>query len=352
MTRPASMPTHEVVADWADLSTVPGAPQAFAHHGLSFTRAGELLAFHAGQLVTLDKNGSVQRTARPGLVDGHGLTVVRDGDDDLVWVADPGFAIACGSGTGEGLLPPSFGLGLDLARGPARVVLLTAAGDTVRELDVPPVHTDDASGPFAPYAPTSVAVDEPRWGGSGDVWVADGYGSNVVHRFDADGRHMSVLTGMEGGGRFDCPHAVFIDRRPGKSRELYVADRGNARLAVYDLDGNFRRLAAEGVVDSPSGFAIWMGYLVVAELHARLTVLDVEDQLIGHLGADRQATVRTGWPNAWDDDGNARRPAGVQPGLLNSPHAVAVSPNGDLVVAEWVIGGRYTKYTTSTTPDS
>lgn len=337
-------PTHDVTADWADLSSVPGAAASFAHHGLAFTAAGELLGFHAGSLVAIDRDGTVTRSYSPGLTEGHGLTVVHEGGEERVWIADPGFAIACGSGTGDGLLPPTFGLGLDIVRNPGRVVQTTVSGSVVRELANPPANHDDAPGPFAPYAPTSVAVDEVRFGGSGDIWVADGYGSNVVHRYDAEGRHLATLTGAEGGGRFDCPHSVFIDRRPDKSPELYVADRGNARLAVYDLDGTFVRLAGEGTVDSPSGLVAWEGNLVVVELSGRLTILDLDDQLVGHLGSDLQATARLGWPNAWDEDGKARRPGDLRPGQLNSPHAAAVDADGRLVVAEWVIGGRYTTW--------
>nr|WP_300047138.1 hypothetical protein [uncultured Nocardioides sp.] len=344
MTTATPHPSNEVTADWVDLSPVPGAAESFAHHGLAFTAAGELLAFHAGQLVAIDPHGTVTRCSDPGLTEGHGLTLVHEGEEERVWIADPGFAIACGSGTGDGLLPPTFGLGLDFVRTPGRVVQTTVAGDVVRELATPPADHDDKPGPFAPYAPTSVAVDEVRLGGSGDIWVADGYGSNVVHRYDADGRHLATLTGAAGGGRFDCPHFVFIDRRPGKSPELYVTDRGNARLAVYDLDGEFLRLAGESVLDSPSGLVAWEGNLVVVELSGRLTLLDLDDQLVGHLGDDLQAAARPGWPNAWDEDRRARRPDDLRPGLLNSPHAAAVDTQGRLVVAEWVIGGRYTSW--------
>ena len=63
---------------------------------------------------------------------------------------------------------------------------------------------------------------------------------------------------------------------------------------------------------------------------------------MAYLAADSDVTARTGWPNALDDGGTARRPDDMDAGHLNSPHAVAVSPGSDLVVAEWVIGGRYT----------
>ena len=40
-----------------------------------------------------------------------------------------------------------------------------------------------------------MAVDEERHGGSGDIWVADGYGESYVHRFDKSGRYTSSITG-------------------------------------------------------------------------------------------------------------------------------------------------------------
>ncbi len=57
-----------------------------------------------------------------------------------------------------------------------------------------PLHGAYESGFFAP---TSVAVNGPRHGGNGDVWVADGYGESLVHRYSADGRYLSTLTGEE-----------------------------------------------------------------------------------------------------------------------------------------------------------
>ncbi|MDI9897410.1 hypothetical protein QM797_22050 [Rhodococcus sp. IEGM 1381] len=343
----AKLSSSEVDSDWADLSAVPGADKAFAHHGIAFTATGELVGFHAGQLVVIDSGGSVVSIAETELTEGHGVTVVREGDRDLVWIADPGFAIACGHGAGSPKLPPFFGAGLDVTRTPGRVVQMTIAGEIVRSLPTPVAVTDDAPGPYAPYAPTAVAVDETRFGGRGDIWVADGYGSNVVHRFDSAGQHIATLTGSEGAGRFDCPHSVFVDRRPGKSPELYVTDRGNARIAVYDLEGRFSRLVGEEFLDSPSGIAMWAGALAVVELNGRLTLLGEDDRLVGHVGDNPDAKGRPGWPNALGEGRVAQRPTELVAGRFNSPHAVAVDAHDRLVVAEWVIGGRYSSVTPS-----
>jgi hypothetical protein len=328
---------------WAQTDAIDGADEGFAHHGLALTASGEVISFHAGQLVAFGPDGEVRRTMPVGLTEGHGLTLVEENGRESLWIADPGFAIACGTGTGDGKLPPTFGTGLDLTVAPGRVVKVSLDGAIDSELPTPPCP-EDAPGPFAPYAPTSVAVEEPRFGGSGDIWVADGYGSNAVHRFDASGRHLLTLTGAEGAGRFDCPHAVFIRRSEGREPELYVADRGNARIAVYDLSGTFQRVVGADVLNSPTGFTVWNDLLVVVELFARLTLLDAEDQLVGYLGEDPAAVERAGWPNALHDHGAATRPPLPGPGVLNSPHSAAVNPKGELLVAEWLLGGRYTKF--------
>ena len=95
---------------------------------------------------------------------------------------------------------------------------MTLDGEILAELPLPPREPGSPPGMMGDYCPCGTAVDEERFGGNGDIWVADGYGSSLVHRFDKQDNHRSTLTGEEGGGRFLCPHAVFIDRRGGKTR--------------------------------------------------------------------------------------------------------------------------------------
>ena len=347
------LPEFEIVSDWAELSQVADAESAWAHHGLAVTADGDVVGFHAGQLVVFDEKGRVRRVVSSGLTEGHGITLVREGDVEYLWVADPGFVLVS-EADGDEAWTPLFGKGIrHEVRGP-RVVKMTLDGEIVAELAVPQLDPAWPSGMMGTYCPTGCAVDEERFGGSGDVWVADGYGSGAVHRFDKHGRHISALTGEEGGGRFVCPHAVFIDRRQGKATELYIADRENKRVQVYDLEGRYSRTVGESFLNSPSGFAQWGRLLVVAELYSRLAVLDVDDQLVGYIGNDPDADpgagwpARPGWPNDLADDGHATPPRAERPDRFNSPHAVAVDANGDLYVCEWLLGGRYTKLTVRT----
>ncbi len=97
---------------------------------------------------------------------------------------------------------------------------MTLRGEILAELPIPQPEPGSPPGIMGDYCPCGTAVDEERVGGTGDIWVADGYGSSLVHRFNKQRHHQLTLTGEEGGGRFLCPHAVFIDRRGGKTPEL------------------------------------------------------------------------------------------------------------------------------------
>ena len=343
------MHADDVTLDWTDLTAVPDAVDSWAHNGIVVTGAGELIGFHAGQLVTFDQNGHFSKSVRPGLTEGHGITLVQEGDDEFLWVSDPGFVFEVGLDEGDEQWEAVFGRGVRVDSRPSRVVKMTLDGEIVMELPMPPREFGSLPGMMGDYCPCGTAVDEERFGGNGDIWVADGYGASLVHRFDRRGHHKLALTGEEGGRRFLCPHAVFLDRRGGKTPELYIADRENRCIQVFDLDGHFVRVFGETFLNSPSGFAVLGDLLVVAELYSRLAIVDAEDHFIGYIGASDTAQAglgwpeRPGWPNALSGDAlgvRAQLPLHFE---LNSPHSLATDADGNLYVSEWLIGGRYTK---------
>jgi DNA-binding beta-propeller fold protein YncE len=182
-----------------------------------------------------------------------------------------------------------------------------------------------------------------RNGGNGDIWVADGYGANLVHRYSSSGKYLSMISGEEGdAGAFDCPHAIFIDIRKGVP-ELYVADRSNGRVQVYDADGKWLRVFGEDFLTSPSGFVAYGDMLVIAELNARITICGADDRPRTYLGDNGAVADVAGWPNNHNDRGESVRTALLEPGKFNSPHGMAVDAQGNMYVAEWLIGGRSIK---------
>jgi hypothetical protein len=344
-----SVPAFDVLGDWAEVSAIPGSTRCWVHSAVVATGRGEIIGFHGGQLVAFDRDGHLLRTVETGLTEGHGITLVNEGDDEYLWVSDPGFVFTCGADHDDPDWTPLFGGGVGRHPGVPRVVKMTVDGQIRAELPIPPAHPDVAAGPMGPYCPCGVAVDEERLGGSGDIWVADGYGSSVLHRFDKGGNHVATLTGSDAGGQLLCPHAGFIDRRHGKAPELYIADRLNTRVVVYDVNGGYVRSFGEEFLSSPSDFTLWGDLLIIAELYGRLAVVDHHDNFLGYLGAgpnDQAAQSwpqRPGWPNDLDADGRATAPDLPEHDRFNSPHSVACDAEGNLYVSEWLIGGRYSK---------
>lgn len=86
-----------------------------------------------------------------------------------------------------------------------------------------------SAGPF--NRPTGVSIAD-----NGDIFVSDGYGNARVHRFSADGEllHSWGDPGFH-PGQFYIPHGILVD-----GDVVYVADRENGRIQLFDFDGAFK----------------------------------------------------------------------------------------------------------------
>jgi sugar lactone lactonase YvrE len=76
-----------------------------------------------------------------------------------------------------------------------------------------------------------------------------------------------------------------------------------------------------------------------------LAILGPDDQLVCYLGDNGAVCQRPGWPNGVDELEHPVRTADLRHGRFNSPHGLTVDADGNLYVAEWLIGGRLTKLT-------
>ena len=92
--------------------------------------------------------------------------------------------------------------------------------------------------------PTDVA-----WDSQGNTYVTDGYINSRVAKYDRNGVWVkSWGTKGSGPGEFNIPHSIAIDRQD----NVYVGDRTNHRIQVFDTDGNFKRMFSIDVPPDPT----------------------------------------------------------------------------------------------------
>ena len=144
----------------------------------------------------------------------HGLYVDPEGN---VWVTDGRIARAAELETHP-----------DAATKGNQVVKFSPTGEVLLVLGTPGSAGDP---PAALDQPNDVVVAP-----NGEILVAEGHGSagpGRISRFAADGTYLGSFGGQGSGpGQFAVPHALAFDSRG----RLFVADRGNSRIQVFDSD--------------------------------------------------------------------------------------------------------------------
>jgi DNA-binding beta-propeller fold protein YncE len=187
------------------------------------------------------------------------------------------------------------------------------------------------------HAPTDMAFAK-----SGDVFVSDGYGNNRVVHFDAKGKFVKAWGKMgTGPGDFSLPHAIAIDSQG----RLYVADRNNVRVQVYDQAGKLLDSWANVIV--PWGLwmtdkdEVWvcgstpMPWREDPKYPGAPLSCPPKDQVVMKFNTAGRALEL--WTIPKGEDGQE------QPGDVNWIHCLAVDSHGDLYVGD-IIGKRAQKF--------
>jgi DNA-binding beta-propeller fold protein YncE len=207
------------------------------------------------------------------------------------------------------------------------VVKLKLSGETEWTIQTPNeagIYKDGKG--FNPCAVT-VAPD-------GSIFVADGYGSNFVLKFDKNRKFIKAFGGPgEEDGKFKTCHGIGLDTRQGKPL-LLVCNRNNNRVEHWDLDGNFVKVIQRNL-RMPAAVHIRGDYAVFPELQGRVTVLDKAGNIAAQLGdnPDEKQRANFGLPSdQWKD------------GVCNSPHGASIDKDGNIIVSEWSKFGHLHKF--------
>jgi DNA-binding beta-propeller fold protein YncE len=280
---PQNAPELDYVAV-ADPLTLPAGTTMGAAASVAFDSRSHLWVLNRGPqpLVEFDANGKFIRAFGEGLFTRtHGLRFDRDGN---IWVTDVGAHI---------------------------VVKLNPQGQTLLTLGTKgePGTWDEATGSRRLNQPNDIAFSR-----GGDVFIVQGHtpgasGDPRVLKFDKGGRFIKSWGGKgKEPGKFDVAHGIAIDAKG----LLWVADRENQRIQIFDADGNFiKELKYAGL---PCALDIGSQYIYMVNGFAgQVLRLDLNGTVL----------AATGKP-------------GKGVGEFGEAHAIAVSPRGELYVADSV----------------
>jgi hypothetical protein len=276
-------------------------------HGVTIDEDGLVYIKHQGYgpnvmdtVVVFDPKGKFVRSFgkeyHPG---GHGIDLRKEGGEQFLYLSD-------------------------IAHG--QVVKTTLKGDVVWKKGVPPEPGVYQKG--MRYSPTNVA-----FGPDGGFYIGDGYGSHFIHQYDKDATWVRTWGGLgTKPGKMNTPHGLWLDDRPGRKPSLVVADRANARLQYFTLDG--KHLGFVHDVLFPAHFDIRGDVLLVPDLHARVSLFDRNNKAIVHLGYDK----------AWTEEVKKFKvraePSRWIAGRFVHPHDACFDSSGNIFVVEWVQTGR------------
>jgi hypothetical protein len=289
------------------------------------------------------------------LGDCHGLVVDRrdhvfllqqNGDDRHPAVLEFDATGAYVSGWGKRFCKGAHGFAYD-RRGDAEFVYIVdyELGEVVKctldgkeLLSLPNPHHPAYAKPGA-YKPTDVAIAP-----NGDIYVADGYGQSLIHRYSANGELLqSIGWKGDGPGQFKCPHGLCVDTR-GDEPVLLVADRENVRVQVLSLTGEHRQTITSRGLRYPCTVRVHNELTLIPDLFGAVLVWDRQYRHVVTLGA--HPDMRPGeWPSHVAGYPNVPREDRL-PGRFISPHGIARDSRGAIYVAEWLRdGGRLTRLT-------
>ena len=190
-------------------------------HIFVFTRGnsiGPAYGAAAAQLLEFAPDGKFLREIGHHLYAWSFAHTVKVDKDDNIWVTD---------------------------KGSDMVIKFNPEGRVVMVFGRKQEASDEGTEPLKHVKPPLPPVDgmfrqvtDVAWDAAGNAYITDGYINSRVAKIDKDGNWLKSW-GEPGdqSGQFNTPHSIAIDAHD----SIYVADRGNRRIQVFDTDGKFLR---------------------------------------------------------------------------------------------------------------
>src|SRR5437870_292883 len=279
---PQTAPELDYVAVAEPLQFPAGTALAGAAAAVAFDSKGHLFVLTRGNpsLFEFDNNGKFIRSFGEGLFTrSHGLRIDKDGN---IWATDVGAHT---------------------------VMKLDTQGKVLLTLGTKGQRGDWNDSIHLFNEPNDIAIAN-----NGDIFIAQGHtpganGDPRILKFDKNGKFIKSWGGKgKEPGKFDVAHGLAFDAKG----QLWATDRENQRIQIFDTDGKFiKELKYAGL---PCSLAIGsQNIYMVNGFAGQLLKLDLDGKVL----------AATGKP-------------GKGVGEFGEAHVIAVSPKGDIYVADSV----------------
>jgi hypothetical protein len=258
-------------------------------HLFVYTRSGNNGPARGGQAAELfefDQNGKYVKEWGQNAYGFSFAHAVKVDKNDNVWVVDEGSNMVMKFNP-QGLVT------MVLGRKDEAIDYLERFLEEARHTDA---AANSAVGAGGGRGGTFARPTDVTWDNDGDIFVADGYDNSRVAKFTKDGDFVKSI-GSRGPapGQFNTPHTVASDAKG----NIYVGDRGNSRIQVFDPDLNPVRIISNvrapwAICISPPN-AQGQQFLYSADAGGKIYKDDLEGHMLGWFGTTGKKVKQFYW---------------------------------------------------------
>ncbi|MBD3661670.1 MAG: 6-bladed beta-propeller [Arenibacter algicola] len=310
---------YKVHKDWAKISTAHN--PILNCHEMQMDSKGRLLMIgdHTdNNILVFDKSGKLLDYWGTGYPGGHGLTLHNEGGEDVLYIVDCGYFV-----DKSGKYHAQAG----------QVFKTTIDGRLIFPLPHP--HTIGVYKQEEAYMPTETAI-----GPNGDIYVADGYGSDYILQFNDKGEFIRKWGGKNNDDKnynLVNAHGVAVDYRDSNNPVLVVTSRTENAFKFFTLEGKYIKtlnlpgaFVCRAVLDEENIYSgvCWSetrdGKKWVRDT-GFVTILDGKNKVVSNPGGEA--------PNYIDGELQTMHNSKVP--IFNHGHDVFVDPDKNLYVCQW-----------------
>ena len=255
-------------------------------------------------VIFYDRSGKVLKTWGDQFPGAHGLTLWSEGGEEFLFITDT------------------------VKR---QVYKATLDGKILLTIDYP-----KESGVYESnekFKPTETTIAP-----NGDIYVADGYGSNYISVFDSKGKFKFHFGGKgDEDGLFDCCHGITLDTRQKEHNTLLITSRSANKFKRFTLDGkHIETISIPGMWPCRpviKGKDLYFAIIVTQswwDYDGFIAAFDMNNKLISAPGANTEMNA----------DGTITK-ATYDGQTFLSPHDVCVDNDMNLYIPQWMSGKTY-----------